>query len=593
MAGPLSDRHVPTPATSDVGTEYNLWSNVTVSLGVVIGICVVLMPGMLLGAVLAWGAWKITRPSWPTIAILSVGFAAGLVIEAQLIPWLWPLGFLFPGRLYDLLPTSSVLPWGTAVWHGCAVELQGGPLLLLGTEAFLSTRERTLTSGLFTQARERRETGTSQLGNRLHHYASIVSPVARLMLSDADHPPGGIRLGALRDNRRKPFDLDPSELRLHTFLPGASGSGKTTTLERLADGAMRNGAGLVIIDCKGGGLGSAAERLAKRYRLPFVVVDPDDPATIGYNPCQGSPSDIANKLIGSFTFGEAGEIYKQVGMHVVPLVIRGMLAAGLPLTLRQLAESCSLNGLRLLTRKVDDEGLQDELTAIVDDADGAGKSGIISLQHRFGALLQGAFGPLFSAQNVLDWEDAFSRPSVVYICLSATAASEDVDLMGRVLIQDLKQACARRLRVVARGGTVAPVLCAIDEFAALNEAKQIIDLLLQARQAAMPLLLATQFLPQDPDLRKAVLQAGLLVVHRLEAADAQDVAAQFGTRPTWKVTHQIDWETGTTAKGSIRDVEEYVIHPNTLRRLPVGSAAVRSVVTDRHALVEVLPPTAQ
>jgi hypothetical protein len=143
------------------------------------------------------------------------------------------------------------------------------------------------------------------------------------------------------------------------------------------------------------------------------------------------------------------------------------------------------------------------------------------------------------------------------------------------------------------GGTVAPVLCAIDEFAALNKAKQIIDLLLQGRQAAMPLLLATQFLPQDSDLRKAVLHAGLLVVHRLEAVDAEDVAAQFGTRPTWKVTHQIDWETGTTAKGSIRDVEEYVIHPNTPRRLPVGTAAVRSVATDRHALVEVLPPPDQ
>lgn len=87
---------------------------------------------------------------------------------------------------------------------------------------------------------------------------------------------------------------------------------------------MRTGAGLVIIDCKGGGLGGVAEQLAKRYRLPFCVVDPDDPATIGYNPCQGSPSDIANKLIGSFTFGEAGEIYKQVGMNVVPLVVRGI-----------------------------------------------------------------------------------------------------------------------------------------------------------------------------------------------------------------------------------------------------------------------------
>jgi hypothetical protein len=105
----------------------------------------------------------------------------------------------------------------------------------------------------------------------------------------------------------------------------------------------------------------------------------------------------------------------------------------------------------------------------------------------------------------------------------------------------------------------------------------------------MPLMLATQFLPDDPNLKKAVLQSGLLIAHRLEAKDAEEVAAQFGTKPSWKVTQQIDWESGESQKGSIRDVEEYVVHPNTLRKLPVGQAAVRTVVTDRHAIVAVFP----
>jgi hypothetical protein len=160
-----------------------------------------------------------------------------------------------------------------------------------------------------------------------------------------------------------------------------------------------------------------------------------------------------------------------------------------------------------------------------------------------------------------------------------------------VLVQDLKQVCSRRLRQVGReGGGVAlnPTIVAIDEFAALKDAKQIIDLLLQARQAEMPLLLATQFLPQDPDLKKAVLQSGLLIAHRLEAADAVDIAAQFGTRPRWKVTFQQNWDTGMTEKGSVRDVEEYVVHPNTLRALPQGTAAVRAVPSQRHAIVEVI-----
>ncbi len=133
---------------------------------------------------------------------------------------------------------------------------------------------------------------------------------------------------------------------------------------------------------------------------------------------------------------------------------------------------------------------------------------------------------------------------------------------------------------------------AFDEFAALREAGQITDLLLQARQAAMAVILSTQYLPIDIPIRKAALSAGLLLAHRLEAQDAQDVAAQFGTRPAWKVTQQIDWESGTSQKGSVRDVEEYIVHPNTLRSLAVGQVAVRSVPTARWALVNVLPPPA-
>lgn len=598
MAGPLGTlgshqlhRATTSEPTSQLGTQFNYWTSITLSLGTIIGIVVLAMPEVLLGMLLVWVVVRLLRPPWPMLAVLSVGFTLGALVLNREIAWCWPLGLVIPGRLWGVLPPTSALPFGQAVWRSTLVELEAGPLLFLAWQGFLAVREHTLPSGIAHQVEERRAAGpraNNQLRRGTGNYPSVVSPPNASLLQDPDHPSGGIRLGALRDNRRKAFDLTFDELALHTFLPGASGSGKTTTLERLADGALGLGAGLVIIDCKGGGLGASARKLADAYNLPFCVVDPDDPDTTGYNPCDGSPSDVANKLIGSFTFGEAGEIYKQVGMNVVPLLVKGLRSARLSVSLAHLAEYASPNGLRLLAHKVEDEDLGDQLTAFLDDNDTAGKSGVISLQHRFGAILQGSFGPLFKQKDELDWDSAFAQPMVVYICLSATAASEDVDLMGRVLIQDLKQACSRRLRQSAKGEELVPVLCAIDEFAALNEARQIIDLLLQARQAAMPLLLSTQFVPQDPDLKKAVLQAGLLVVHRLEAQDAQDLAAQFGTRPSWKVTHQIDWETGTTAKGSIRDVEEYVIHPNTLRRLPVGTAAIRSVQTDRHALVEVL-----
>ena len=598
MAGLLAN-HRPGPAKSDIGGESNEWANATITLTSFVLLFVLVMPVALVGMLIVYAVWKITRPTWLTIVVLSLGCAAALVVEANMVAWLWPWGLLIPNRLFGVLPSVSALPLGSVVERSCAIELQAGPLLLLMVEALLAVREKTIHAGVFAQAREGESGIAATLKDRLRHYASIVSPQSPSSVTST-HPPGGIRLGVDKDNRRKAFDLTVADLRLHTFLPGATGSGKTTTLERIADGAMANGYGLVIIDCKGGSLGATARKLASLHSVPFIPIISDDPDTVGYNPTTGSPSDVANKLIGSFTFGETGEIYKQVGMHVVPIILRGLLAAGVPVTLDSLSNACDANGLRLLAHKIDTgEGapeqnvaLADELTSLLDDTDVAGRSGVVSLKHRFGALLQGAFAPLFAAHAALDWDKALATPSVVYVSLPVTAASEDVELMGRVLLQDLKQVCSRRLRQVGAGAKPNPVLVAIDEFAGLKDAKQIIDLLLQARQAEMPLLLATQFFPQDPDLKKAVLQSGLLIAHRLESSDAEELAAQFGTRPRWKVTFQQDWNTGMTEKGTVRDVEEYVIHPNTLRSLPVGTAAVRAVPSQRHAIVEVIAPIA-
>lgn len=599
---PLTPSAGPTPtiprpaARTDVGSEFNAWAQVTRTLYVVLILTLLAAPAAGIGMILAWAVWKVTRPTWLTIAGMSILAMVSFVLFSSEVAWWWPWGALMPERLFHMLPVGSALPLGSpALWTSFRTELLLGPALLVALEGLLVISERTLTAGIYRQAREGRGQ-QSPVRDLLQKYASVVAPMAKVQVADAAHPAGGIRLGADNDNRRKPFDLSLDELKLHAFLPGASGSGKTTTLERIADGTMQAGWGIVVIDCKGGGLRQSTERLAARHHLPFVLVDPEDPKTIGYDPCTGSPSDVANKLIGSFTFGEAGEIYKQVAMASVPVLVRALAAAGQPVTLRTLADSLEPNTLRRLARDVEGDGsdagrvaLADEVTSLLADAEGAGKQGIGSLRYRFGALLQGSFGPLFSKdQKMLAWDAVLNTPTAVYVSLPVTAASEDVELMGRVLIQDLKQACGRRLRAVGNGATPQPVLVAIDEFAGLKEAKQIIDLLLQARQAAMALMLATQFLPQDPDLRKAVSQAGLLVVHRLEAKDSEEIAAQFGTRPTWKVTQQIDWESGTSEKGSVRAVEEYVVHPNTLRGLPIGTAAVLSHQTQRHAIVNVI-----
>ena len=62
----------------------------------------------------------------------------------------------------------------------------------------------------------------------------------------------------------QPFAIGADELAQHIFVPGASGTGNTTTIVTLADCALSNGYGVVIIDCKGSGLGGEARSPSKQ-----------------------------------------------------------------------------------------------------------------------------------------------------------------------------------------------------------------------------------------------------------------------------------------------------------------------------------------
>ncbi|HEX2096772.1 MAG TPA: helicase HerA-like domain-containing protein [Solirubrobacterales bacterium] len=78
-------------------------------------------------------------------------------------------------------------------------------------------------------------------------------------------PPEEIRLGT-DAVKGQPTGLYPNELQQHGLLLGATGSGKTTTLLKIGDGAAALGIPLVAIDLKGSpGFASQLERIASRH----------------------------------------------------------------------------------------------------------------------------------------------------------------------------------------------------------------------------------------------------------------------------------------------------------------------------------------
>jgi hypothetical protein len=546
-----------------------------------------LCPGVLLGAA-ATAVWR-----WLQRPPLTIRLVCAAVPLTLLLPLhaLLQVGWLWRDVFANSLPAGTIKGVdGSSVARSVAVEILAGPLVL---EVALFARMlvgRSLGAQIRRDQRSDRRRLRAVAGRRQLH--SLLPDPHGVPSDDLlAHPPGGIRLGVDRESHR-PFDLElPRDLATHVFLPGVSGSGKTNTLTRLADGVLANGYGVVVVDCKGGDLRDTARALAARHRIPFFLVDPDESASLGYNPCSGDASAVANKLVGAFSYGPSAEIYKNIAMEAIPVIARGLLAAGEDVTLEALYAACGARGMVRIAQRIPD-GLDDRVRARLltlggADDDRLAKSGYKGLQRRFGALLEGKFGDLFRAETTLDWNLVGAQPSVTYIALSTLATSEDVELMGRVIAQDLKQVCATRLKMLSRGAMLAPVLAIFDEFAALREADQLSDLLRQARQALMPVVVSTQYIPETVDLRKSVLGAGLLLCHRVESEDANALAEALGTWTRTELTNQLDFETGYTQKGTIKQVEAYSVHPNVLRSFTTGYVAARSITTKRHAIVQV------
>jgi hypothetical protein len=383
------------------------------------------------------------------------------------------------------------------------------------------------------------------------------------------------------------FWLGLAELERHVTVLGTTGSGKTTTLGRLMDAAMTAGWSVLVVDAKGGRLANVCTALGAAHALPARVWLPGYPASWSYDLCAGEPTAVGNRLIGAFEHGRDGQVYRNLSQALVPMAARALLNSGQVCTLDSLRFSLDEAHLAGLARREADIAIKAELIAMLQD--GLHRKALSGLVGRFRSLRYGVFGPwLLPTEHTLDLAACLRSPGVTYLGLPATAASEDVALVGRVLIQHLKQLAYAGMWSEAPH----PGLVVFDEFASLGEATQLIDLLLQAREARLAVVISTQQLPKEPVLRKALLGAGVLGVHQVGAPeDAEAMARALGTRSGTEIVRQIQLgPTGPSARRLLRGRESFLVTPDQLVRLPIGQAAVSvRFAQQRIALVQVDP----
>ncbi|HEY1520661.1 MAG TPA: TraM recognition domain-containing protein [Solirubrobacteraceae bacterium] len=409
---------------------------------------------------------------------------------------------------------------------------------------------------------------------------------------------GEVVLGV--DRRGRLVRLGDNELSAHGLILGASGAGKTTTLLTILSDQIRRGRPVVAIDMKGSPefVRVLAESAAAAGR-PITVWTIDGGAH--WNPlAHGNATELKDKLITTERFTEphymrAAERYVQTVLQVA-----GQAHPERPPTLHEVVALMDPRRLATSIRHLDRplrERVQDYLAGLTHDQ----LSAVRGLQTRLAVLTESHTGrflapPTGSGGHTIDLRAALSGPEVVVFSLNSSTYGKLAAQIGTLAVQDLVAASGDRLHEAARGHSLEQAAIGIDEFSGLGS-DHVAALLSRGRESGMPVFVATQELA-DLERASAGLQDLVLgvtavkIVHRQEVPRSALTIAQIaGTEHVWEETRQIGGPRPGGSRGTRRQVEQFIVHPNEIKGLRTGEAVVISKIRGaRPRTVRITPP---
>lgn len=404
------------------------------------------------------------------------------------------------------------------------------------------------------------------------------------------------------DEAARPVNLDATALRTHGVVIGPTGVGKTQALERViygftgAPAARELHLPAVVVDMKADpGLAATLAAIATRTGRRFHHVTVDAVGST-YNPIAGLTADEMSDALYETLFAAD----KNVNLHYATLSRRLLQQAcrvcidladarvarvgggTWTISLADVADLLNLDTLRSVAPFVS-PAVAASLTRYLADLDATGNEGDVGdVRDRVAVIVDTAAGRILDA-NGFTMEQAIRAGDIVCLSLDAAGAPQTARTIGTLAVQDL---CATFGRLARDGwGKTHMCLTVLDEFSALGTPR-VADLYARARSAGGAVLLATQDLDADLEGVSAQFAASVrtnanvwLVLRQTRGEAADAIARDIGSRLAWKETVQVeeDWDAlggmhAASGVGSLREVDEFILHPNDIKRLPQGGA---------------------
>jgi len=376
----------------------------------------------------------------------------------------------------------------------------------------------------------------------------------------------------------------------HVFLAGATGSGKTTSARRLlAARTLREDAALLVLDQKGDREDvEQLRRLAAAARVPFVLIDPLDPASDRYQPLWGAPAQVAARAVEPIKASEP-YYYDMLRLHLdlvcrllhagelwppsVPLLVDAAHPAQYPALLQIAAQ---LDGRHAtVTRRARQHAAWVSSARGREALDGGAGRLEVALALATREIVTPRITPDGEAVAVALLE-ALAQRAVVMWRLHADVMPDEAAAMTVLVLADLHDAAGR---------AGVPWTLLLDEFGAVIQAAatRATAILQRGRTHGGQVVVATQSVL---DAEALTQQTGLLasltdnfsgvVAHRQIAPESRDwLAKLMGTRALWQATNQTSGHGAQhSGQGSSRRVREFRIGSDVFAELGQGDAVI-------------------
>ncbi|HET7052230.1 MAG TPA: TraM recognition domain-containing protein [Solirubrobacteraceae bacterium] len=391
----------------------------------------------------------------------------------------------------------------------------------------------------------------------------------------------------------------------HIFACGATGSGKTTSMRRvLAARTLTQNAALLILDQKGDEEDvEQMSRLAAAAEVPFVLIDPQDPASDRYQPLCGTPAQVAARAVEPIKQSEP-YYYDVLRLHLDtvcrilhaadrwPPSIPFLIDACHPLHYEALVEIAQgLGGRhRPLIHRVAEHGQYVSSRKGNEDLTGGATRLQVALALASREIVTPRITPEGDAVGV-GLVNALKERAVVMWKMHADAMPDEAAAMTVLALADLHDAA---------GQAGVPWTLMPDEFGAVIKmaASRAVAILQRGRSHGGQVIVVTQSVA-DPEALSG--QPGLLpsltdnfsgvVAHRQTAPESRDwLAKLMGTRALWQSTNQTTAHGSQhSGRGSARRVREFRIGSDTFAELGRGEAIIYTTLGPDPRRTMILP----